>query len=350
MIPRVLLATSVDPTCGIAEHSRQLMRHTPVSIDAYAEALDPAWTLEYLRVVDPPGILHLNYHRGLHSRWTGPALQAVRTQVPQLRVVVTWHDTYERHDPDDPLWQVASVADHVVVHEPCDLLELRPGRTSYWRQGVPDPASPAALRMHSLYPILGLFGHDFPWKNFEPICRIAAECGWGVCHVGPRLAPAREEALRIAADQRFETWPDQDSRTAVSVLAACDASAFLYTCANSGTSGAIRWGIAAGKPVFAQRGCRQFRDLQALDMIEPDRANPLPIPTGITWTTLETFADDLAWLGPAGTWDSRIVRLRTQESWRHLGQRYAALYQRLVDGEAEATEAADAGADAGASQ
>ena len=36
----------------------------------------------------------------------------------------------------------------------------------------------------------------------------------------------------------------------VAALSVCTATAFLYECHNSGTSGAIRLGIAALKPVY----------------------------------------------------------------------------------------------------
>ncbi len=55
-----------------------------------------------------------------------------------------------------------------------------------------------------------------------------------------------------------------ERRSVVAWLTACDATAFLYLNANTGTSGAIRMGIAARRPMLATDPdvCRQFRDLK----------------------------------------------------------------------------------------
>jgi hypothetical protein len=51
-----------------------------------------------------------------------------------------------------------------------------------------------------------------------------------------------------------------DAKEIVEVLAGCTATAFLYSTGNSGTSGAIRLGIAARRPMIAFPS-RQNRDL-----------------------------------------------------------------------------------------
>jgi hypothetical protein len=102
----------------------------------------------------------------------------------------------------------------------------------------------------------------------------------------------------------------------VSLLSGCDATIFAYECANTGTSGAIRLGLAARKPVIAWRGCRQFRDL--LD-------DPLGH-TAIRWCYgFPALPQVLAQL-PIQRVDPGIVQLAEGDSWARQATHYAAIF------------------------
>ncbi len=329
---RVALVTS-EGRCGIAEHSAMLRQYVQAADAGIEFVSDPRWLDPHALLHDTPGndpvradLVHLNYHRGLHSRWTSDQVE----RIPQ-KVVITFHDTYEVQ-PDRLPWDLLEACDAMIVHEPCDLSEALQTYTGqalpaypkvhYWRQGVPQPEGWIGFR--SLHvcgrPIVGTCGFAFGWKGFELLCDAAKLAGWGVHICSHNATPeqiadwtARNPWIRI--DTEYHSTPKL-----IAQLQQCDATAFLYSCANSGTSGAIRLGIAAGKSVLATEGCRQFRDLTTMSEI-----------TGIDWVEpdVEKVAAALSFL-PIQRFNGHIVALRERDSWEHLGKRYADLYKELV--------------------
>lgn len=331
---RVLLATSTNAGCGIAEHSRMLIESCrgeglvrKVDFHYTEEALDPEWAFATLNA--RPGhyqVLHLNHHDGLHSRWT-PKHVADIERMLGIPVVVTYHDTREDHN-NQKLLELATVASAIVVHEPtADLIGTK---IHYWRQGVPAAAQEPAVYWDGVrqpypwkkfpqQPVLGTVGHDFPWKNYDRIAEITRAAGWAFLLCCPSLEAAREDRVRELNPSTLIARGLPTDQV-VNALAGCDATAFLYTCANTGTSGAIRLGIAARKPVIALEGCRQFRDLYQDHL----GANAL------AWIER---VEDLQWelqdLPPRRI-DPLIHALAEQESWEQLGRKYVALYQEVV--------------------
>ena len=328
---KVALIDSDRERCGIREHSN-LLRAAVAAADPGIEIVsDPAWLdPQTFQLPMPPDVVHLNYHRALHSRWTPLEVQ---TLAP-AKVVITFHDTYETQ-PDSLPWNLLQVSDAMIVHEPCDLLELSQEpwtgkplpnpKVHYWRQGVPEPDGQRGPRSPdwNSRPIVGTCGFAFPWKGFELLCDAAASVGWSVLILSHN-----------ATDEQVADWHQRNSwayvvreylstAAMIAYLAECDATAFLYTCQNSGTSAAIRLGIAAGKPLLATAGCRQFRDLQEIDRmvnltgIRWIRAESEVVQRALAQVTLERFS-------------SPMVQLREKDSWRHLGAKYAALYRSLV--------------------
>lgn len=354
---RVALVTSVG-TCGIAEHSEQLKQHVRAADAAIEFGVDAHW-LDPAAGPEPYGwdIWHLNYHRGLHSRWT-PDVIAAKVP-PGDKVIITFHDTYDVQ-PDLLPWELLAVPQvkAMIVHEPCDLwhgypieaaheyLYYREGaktlqhrhKVHYWRQACPErdctSGRPFNDRLDGWRPTLGTLGWDFPWKNYDLLAEVTGELGWNLRIVGDisleRRAQLEEKNPRLHCDGYVVS-----NRQALANLGLCDATAFLYTCANSGTSGAIRLGIAAGRPLIATRGCRQFRDLQAVDQAAGVANNW--VHTGISWAdpTAEGLAGFLrgAYMPclhmPHG-YHLPLVAFAHQESWPRLGAKYAALYQELL--------------------
>jgi hypothetical protein len=302
VILRVLLVTS-EGACGIAEHSAYLAeavhRADPaIMLQPCAECLDPAyWPYRDPAETRLPEIIHLNYHAALHSRWTPDAIQ--QWQARGCKVTVTYHDTGVPNS--EQCRAIYEVADAFVVHEPCADLS----HAIYWRQGVPDWEAPWLY--FETRPILGTVGFDFPWKNYPLVREAAAEAGWAVTILG-------------GADQFISR------REVVGRLAGCDATVFLYNNCNTGTSGAIRQGIAARKPVIATQYPygRQFRDL----------AHNVLGNRVITWIepSVEQLVDALTRVR-IGRCDPGIVALAEQDSWTKLGHKYAELFHKIAAGD-----------------
>jgi hypothetical protein len=309
---RVLLATSWgDHFCGIMEHSKQLI----AAVEAANQGIEVIPSAEALDPLAVPGanwpILHLNYHRALHSRWTPEYVH--HQQVAGRKVVITFHDTFGELPPDQLSQDLCAAADAFIVHEPCQGLE----KAIYWRMGVPVyEGAPFYAGYNLSRPVLGTVGFDFGWKNYDRLAEITAEIGWAFSIVAPEMSEARQAQLR-AKNYFTEFHLGIEDPGPIAYLRGCDATAFMYTCGNSGQSAAILQGIAARKPVYALDTCRQFRALRRDGW-------------GIRWTgSFEELRERLL-LDPIPRLDPQIVRLADQESWTRLGHKHAALYQRLV--------------------
>lgn len=320
---RVHLITTWDTACGIAEHSAQLKEAVEAADPSIivcpdAVALDPQ-RFVHTDSTDRPAVVHLNYHDALHSRWTPDLLERLR-QVG-YPVVVTYHDTGVPNS--DRCKAIVAAADQTIVHEPFD--DLPAGKTRYWRQGVPGwPLSQFVKRIdppHACQPLLGSIGFPFGWKCFDQLAEITGALGWALLLIAPSATAAQKETWK-------QLNPDLICRSdfvprdrALALLAGCDATCFAYVCHNTGTSGAIRLGIAARKPVIALSTCRQFRDLYL---------DPLGR-TAIKWVSdFEELRFTLTHLVPLERVSPPVVALAAQDSWAQLGARYARLYREVV--------------------
>lgn len=353
---RVLLVTSWDTPCGIAAHSAMLKeaveRADPgIKVNPVAEALDADLVVrEYLLpqgfTSDPPRdyLIHLNHHDALHSRWTPEHVRRI-TQDHGIPVLVTYHDTTADPSPTSKLAQLAQVASSVVVHEP---LHPESGiKAIYWRQPVPAPAHDPAdysipywrdgrgilhdgrwmggtdyvdyFKACPQQPVLGTVGFDFPWKNFDRLAALTHDLGWAFVCLSNNMTAERVAEIKSRNPHSLVVTGYLPTQVIVNYLAGCDATAFPYECANTGTSGAIRLGIAALKPLFAFSGCRQFRDLYE------DGAGH-----GITWVTgWEAFRVELA-RQYQGYVCPQIRQIAHRDSWYEAGYNYANLYRMLV--------------------
>lgn len=314
---RVALVTTWESACGIAEHSfylKQAIAQADPTIEIIPNTnLDPATLLMGAK----PDLIWLNYHAALHSQWTPEWIRRWRATCP---VGVTYHDTGVPNS--DQAKGVCAAADAFVVHEPYDDLE---GNGRYWRMGIPAWAGELQIERSpgswtDGRPVLGSIGFPFPWKNYDHLARVTGENGWALLLIAPGAEAAdvmRWERLNphLRVHGSF-----LDRGRALATLAACDATAFCYTCANTGQSGAICQGIAARKPVIAFNTCRQFRAL----WLDPIGSN------AIRWC--ETF-DQVGWQLrnlPIERVHGQTVALAEQDSWRCLGQQYAGLLRDLT--------------------
>ncbi len=315
--------TSWNTDCGIAAYAEELRRYLNLTASRITLWADPRWLDPAVYLQDRvtgtvlPDVVWLNYHAGLHSRWTPELVQELAVRVP---VVITYHDTYdgERSPNSERAMALAKIASRFIVHEPVtDIPEA-----VFWRQGIPDAVAPGTLSVER--PVLGTLGFPFPWKNYDLLAAQTAEAGWSLFLIAPRATAADERRWR-ALNPRTRVWRDfVDAYLALQVLSACDATAFLYTCHNTGTSGAVRQGIAARRPVYALTGSRQFRDLEEpgspirwLDHVEDLEA-------ALQWYTRFGRDMDPEALGIRG--------LADRDSWRGLAARYAEAFRAAVEG------------------
>jgi hypothetical protein len=327
---RVALVTTWETACGIAEHSaflKQAVEAADPDIEIVPVTdLHPHAVLERLAAwLDKPlvDLVVLNYHAALHSQWTPDAIRQVQ-EIHKIPVMVVYHDTGV--PCNDQCLGIVAAADAAVVHEPCIEFRGTP-HVFYWRMGVPAwPGKHYPWGRETFWkawpgqPVLGSIGFPFPWKNYARLAEITAVCGWALYLIAPG-APAEEIALwQRLNPATFVVSGFMERDEAIRKLAACDATAFAYTCQNAGQSASILMGIAARQPVFAFEHCRQFRALYADPL-----ANKY-----IRWCTgFAQLQERLPNVIP-GRVDCGMVALAEQDGWPRLGHKFADLWQRLV--------------------
>lgn len=332
---KVLLVTSWGVACGIAEHSQMLVDAVHVNDPTFGIAIahaerqppPPEAVLTVVREQSIP-IVHLNYHAALHSQYTPEWIPVF--QKAGAKVVITFHDT---GIPNSPLCRALhDIADVFVVHEACEDLP----RSHYIRMGVSEwhgafvfdqSRNQRPLENPDLFdpwagprPIVGSIGFPFPWKNYDRLIEVAASQDWAVLLLAPTATPEQIGAWRNLSPYLCVVNDFTPRDRAISLLAACDATAFTYVCHNTGQSGAVLQGVAARKPVIALKTCRQFRSLYE---------DPLGRAT-IKWA--ETFEDVAAHLRSTRLQrvDPGIVALAAQESWTTVAKRYLDLYKEIL--------------------
>jgi hypothetical protein len=312
---KVALVTTWGTACGIASHSA-LLKESVERADPSIEVLP--WTdlaPESLKSAHTSDLIWVNHHAALHSRWTPEWIR--KWQGVGMRVGATIHDTGVPNS--DQIKALAEAYDAAVVHEPFD--DLPRDKTHYWRMGVPELDGGVGEWTHDRLsrPVLGTVGHPFPWKNLPRVCEVAKAAGWGVLICCPDMEVGMEADLRTR-NPWLTVRRGRPQEQLLRDLSACDATAFLFTCANTGQSASILQGVGARKPVLAFSTCRQMRALYE---------DPLG-GEAIRWC--ETFDDVQRRLlnMPCSRWDAGVVALAEQDSWTKLGAKYAALYRSLV--------------------
>lgn len=329
---RVLMATSWDTACGIADYAAQLRDAVQaadpgISIRPSALALDP------LTLVGPKAydLVFLNHHDGLHSRWLPE--HVANLSKAGIPVVVTYHDTYGDKN-SDKAHALAAVADAFISHEPLkDLPGARvvpmgvpaAARMPY-RYGVNQNVNERLIgldghcfKAYQQQPVLGTVGFNFPWKNFDWIAEVSAACGWALVILSNNATEADEARWRAANPNLLCVRKFLPQEDAIAYLAGCDATIFAYECANAGVSGALRQGIAARKHVIAWADCRQFKELRHRNGGD-----------AITWCSgFDRLPAILDRTLPHGC-NSGVVNLAQRDSWASVGRTYAAIFRSVV--------------------
>lgn len=318
---KITLVTTWDTACGIAEHSfylKDALEQLGVAVEVEAD-LHPAAVLATALVRDRGQWLILNYHAALHSQWTPDHVRLA--QASGLKVLIIYHDSGVPNS--DQCKDLYRAADAFVVHEPVGDL---PGAI-FLRQGVPTlpnrhPYIPHRFKAYDAQPVVGSIGFPFPWKNYDLLAEASALAGWALLLIAPGATPEQVAGWQARNPNTLVVTGFQERTEMLALLHYCDATAFLYTCVNTGTSGAIRQGIAARKPVLASHPdvCRQWRDL-ARDPVGNKAIRWLQdlSPAGV--------ADALSAV-PITRVDTRVVRLAAQDAWEHYGRACAELLRR----------------------
>lgn len=297
-------------------------------------------------------ILHVDHQQGVHGQWRPEHIK--RLQESGWKVVVTQHDTYETweimasrgfldarganalvvHEPveglTDPAWQyVASDPNYAdqaeLLNKVIPIPKVR-SNVHFIRQGVLDLGGLAPLRTRdgkldaARQPVVGSAGFPFPWKGYESLCRASQAAGWGMLLIAPGATVGECESWQRLNPEAeiIPTWLPKEE--VVARLSECQATAWLYTSGNSGTSGAIRLGIAARRPLIAYRN-RQFRDLEKERLLWANDEE------GVYWylTLLRDF--DVCMRDEAAQYVSEIA---DRDSWTNVARRYSEIYRGIL--------------------
>jgi hypothetical protein len=103
-------------------------------------------------------------------------------------------------------------------------------------------------------------------------------------------------------------------------LAECKATAFAYMGANGGISGAVRLGLATGKPTVISQ-CRQFRDL--LENYR-DSVHVIEQPPAFSVADVRRALEQALAVG-----SKRPDRILDDMAWRKCAARYKSIYESL---------------------
>lgn len=346
---RVLIVGSDREQCGIAEHTGMLVEGLKEhGVAAVVMPPDPQAVAAGL-AAEPYDLIHINHHAALHSRFTP---EWVRRAAEEFPVIVTQHDTFEtraimleRGMPD-----FVGAAHMLIVHEQVEGLTTVRGKAAlhraktettistevyYLPQGIPEvniSARPPYILDESR-PILGTVGFPFPWKNQPLLVELAKQAGWGVLIIAPGATDVQvaEIVAHGGADQPIDVinhWLPREQ--VVAMLRQCTATAFLYQTGNSGTSAAIRLGIAAGRPLIAFP-CRQFEELQR-DQLGAEAimwANNGETDVLGALNVLDPREDEEADRNIAH-WSEKILVLKQRDSWHNIAGVIREIYLRAI--------------------
>lgn len=311
---KITLVTSNRKHCGIREYGKFLMAEF---------ANDPE--VQITEVANPDAlslglpdadIIHVNHHAALHSSWREDTV--AQYQKHGYKVTVTQHDTFE----DFRIMQERGFPDFrrangLVVHE--DVNRLNGNNIHYIPQGVLPAAKGAEqVAVHTL----GSAGFDFPWKNYDMLARVTSDAGWVLLLIAPEMSQSRvEEIKRINPGSMVLTsWLSAEE--VVFLLSSCTATGFLYSTGNSGTSGAIRLGIAARRPMVAFQS-RQNRDLAkelALNWVNTEEEAKQQLSA---FGYKEVVAANVDWM----------KELADSQSWGNAAKQYKEMWMNALEGE-----------------
>lgn len=244
---RVALVTTWNERCGIAEYAKNLVQHvTGVDFKIVAR---PGSISEINAQCADCDIVHINYEPGLFGFVSPTDVGSLRGQGKYT--VLTLHTSHA----GDNRTPFTVMFDKVVVPE-----KTTEGFVCI-PHGMPDAPE---LSSHVDADLIGTCGFPFPWKGFHQVAMAAELLHKRALVIAPESGHANTEAMRQVVMQSnpsaiYVTGWATEAQIAFS-LSTCAVTVFAYQGGNYGISGAVRMGLAAGRPIVLTRN-RQFSDL-----------------------------------------------------------------------------------------
>ena len=295
--PKVGMVTTWNSKCGIAEYSRMEVEASEKMVDYHIFAnkgvelirKDEAYVQRPWKIHDQDvsafksavlqsddEIIHFQYSPAFMSvQILGETIEALSIA---KKIVITFHET-KIFDMSDCFVQALNRCQALVLHQPEDVERLRAsGVRSALLHLIPHgqivyPEVPMLERRKELGlegngPILGSYGFLLPHKGVKETILAMPEIlkkhpeaiYMPVCALYPqpisedylKECQAAAESLGVEKHVRFVTGFLENDE-AMKHLQCCDVISFAYGHTQQSASGAVRFGLAAGRPVLTTR-------------------------------------------------------------------------------------------------
>lgn len=299
---RVLLVTTWGERCGIAEYARELANHC-TEIE-FRISPRPWASVQIVKDAADCDIAHLNYEPGLMGHLDAGFVHMLRQM--GKKTVLTLHTS----QAGDNRTAFTTAFHRTIVHE-----KTEEGFT-FIPMGIPEFESPYVGTIDAL----GTCGFPFPWKGFHQVAQAAQLLGKTCIVIGPDSKHwdtwAMKEVVKQACPTATYVTEWLESKEVIQRLSVCACNVFAYQGGNYGISGAVRMGLATGRPIVLSR-CRQFRDLFEYDD-EIGFAEDCS-PEAIGRAVQETLASG-----------KRPKRVLKDMSWRRSSDLYKQVYKEIM--------------------
>lgn len=305
---RVLLATSWNDKCGIAEYARNLTtsaKKADSSIDFVI--LDPSKFRHMQMAATDCQIIHLNCEMGLFRQFPWQDLRWAKAR--GKKVLMTMHNTHYGNNRNAYTRECHAV----VAHERT--------RDGFWfiPMGVPDYVPPDGLVIKNQ---VGSFGFPFGKKGFVAAASIAYQLGLGFHammarsrHVDVDWAMGEIRGVHPLATFDTEWLPES---VIIDTLARNLVNVYPYITNDNAISAAVRLAIAARRPLVVTRD-HQFNDLFEYE----DEIYVAP-PTEVLGTVRQAVGD---WNNGTAKIPRRVIEATC---WSKVGGMYVQAYKRLL--------------------
>lgn len=244
---KVGIVTTWDEQCGLATYSYNVLMHMPLDIK-YTIISREDWSNNFEKLptlAKDVDVMHIMHHGGLMGHMSPEIVAACNPCVITKQCI-----------GDDAVFDAATI-------------KTRHVKTPGWRwvpHGIATTNKPDR-HIHAKK-TLGCAGVPFEGKGHLEACQIAEWTGWGV-NLGIPNNPHTAQGMAgyltgWCADHGVEPctiytdWAPEYE--VVLRLAESAVNVFYYTRPANGTSGAVRMGLATGRPVIVSRHS-QFEDI-----------------------------------------------------------------------------------------
>ncbi|MFG6665193.1 glycosyltransferase [Sulfitobacter sp. 916] len=345
--PRIGWISTFNTRCGIATYSEHLLDHMPNDdiivlapdsdntvqpdeslpypvVRCWSEGQDDLERLTAQINAANPDVLVVQFNYAFFEMsQLGGLLDAQRTA--GRRVVVMLHGSNDARAPADrQLRQITSAlqgCDRLLVHTLSDMSRLRDmgieENVTLVPHGILAPVKPEALPARTGPIVLGSYGFFLPGKGLVDLIDVVAilrrrgydielrminaEYPQPISRAEIELAQSRVSDHQIESAVHINTEFTSDT-VAMAALQDCDLIVFPYQSSAESASGAVRYGLASGRPV-AVTPLEIFSDVADITLTLPG-CSVSDMAKGI-----ESWLDDLR-SGPGGIPNSAIAEVQ----------------------------------------